>query len=142
MALPRRNKSFRSERLLNSNRNSLHLPDGYNVLNNVKLPDSMGDLIIRGSKWKREIDLGVAKMETVKVKMSEEVLIISYDFDVIVTDEHGVDQQIMSQSTRSFMIPPNTKGDTMKATLSKGKVKVCGEFEQYKSEMSFKLGAA
>jgi len=138
--MPIRQRSFRSERVLNSNRNSLRLSDDFNLLNNIKLPEDLGELSITGHKWRREVDLGNAKMETVKIKLSKEILIISYNFDVLIKDEKGFDQEIISQSTRSFTIPPKTKPETIKATLSKGKVTITGEIEQFKSEMNIQIG--
>ena len=68
------------------------------------------------------------------------MVIVSYDFDVVVKDPQGVEQQIVSQSTRSFRVPDGTKTDEIKALMSKGKITIIGEMKQFKSEMKLKIG--
>ena len=65
---------------------------------------------------------------------------VSYDFDVLVKDASGTEQQIVSQSTRSFRVPSTTKTDEIKALMAKGKITIIGELKQFKSEMKLKIG--
>ena len=92
----------------------------------------MSDFTFNGNKWRRDIELGDAQMDTIKLKISNELLLISYDMNV--------SDGIITHSTRSFPIPVNTKTDQIKATMSKNKLSIHGELTQFKSEMNIKLG--
>ena len=61
----KRSRSFRTDFTAHRKSNA-NLTDQFNMFDNISIPDGMSDLIFDGSKWKREIEMPNAKMETVK----------------------------------------------------------------------------
>ena len=63
----KRSRSFRTDFTAHRKSNA-NLTDQFNLFNNISIPDGMSDFSFEGSKWKREIEMPDAKMETVKGK--------------------------------------------------------------------------
>ena len=61
----KRSRSFRTDFTAHRKSNA-NLSDQFNLFNNITIPDGMSDFSFEGSKWKRDIEMPDAKMETVK----------------------------------------------------------------------------
>ena len=63
----KRSRSFRTDFTAHRKSNA-NLTDQFNLFNNISIPDGMSDFSFEGSKWRREIEMPDAKMETIKGK--------------------------------------------------------------------------
>ncbi|CAG5099334.1 Oidioi.mRNA.OKI2018_I69.XSR.g16456.t1.cds [Oikopleura dioica] len=134
----RRQKSFRSEATFDTNRRSFLLSgEDTDILNAVGTLAELPDFEFSGRRWRRIVDVGAAKMDSVKSKLDGQTVSVSFQQKMTIADKNGHDREIVSTSNNTFDLPPNTISNTVKASLAPGKVTVTGEVSQFKSEITF-----
>ncbi len=132
-----------------SNENFKLLGEDSDILNEMGTLAELPDFQFSGRRWKRVVDIGAAKMDSVNIKLGGRTVSVSFQQNMDIIDASGREREITSTSNNTFDLPPNvrspfqlftffqTLSSSVKASLGPGKVTVTGEVSAFKSEVTF-----
>ena len=77
------------------------------ILNAVGTLAELPDFQFSGRRWKRVVDIGAAKMDSVNIKLGGRTVSVSFQQMMNITDGSGREREIISTSNNTFDLPPN-----------------------------------